>query len=504
MDVYYNKKRWKFFLYISAAIVFIAIIYYSNLLISNIAKEERRRIEIWADAVSYRAELVSYTEKFFERIRLEEGKRASIFAQALRKVSEASWDEDITFYQSIISSNSTIPSIVVREDGKIDAAVNVSPEVAKMEYIWELADQMAEFDSVRIQYYRDRYIIVYYKESQIYTNLRFVLNNLIQSFFQEVVINSASVPVIVTDESEQKVITYGNLDSSRVFNPQLLPNIISRMKSENQPIKIEFENQVCYVFYENSAVLTQLKIFPFLQLFIVILFGAVAYLLFSVARKSEQDQVWVGMSKETAHQLGTPISSLMAWNEILKEQNVDQSIIKEIDKDVHRLETIAQRFSKIGSIPELKNENLIMVLQDFIAYLQTRLSGKIKIEFMYPDNKELILPLNRYLFEWVIENLCKNAVDAMHGAGMIFIEVTEEKNLVHVDIRDTGKGIPQKKQKDIFVPGYTSKERGWGLGLTLAKRIIKEYHKGKLFVKSSTMDIGTVMRITLKKNQLSC
>lgn len=500
MNIYSNKKRWKLLLFSSAAVIFLVIIYYSNVLISNIANEERRRVELWADAISYKAELVNYTEKFFQTIKQEEGKRASIFAQALQKVNEASWDEDITFYQNIISSNTTIPSIIVHEGGQIDCAVNVSPEVARMKNISELRNQMTDYDSVKIQYYQNQYILVYYKESQIYTNLRIVLDNLVQSFFQEVVINSASVPVIVTDSSEKAVIAYGNIDSTMLQNPVELHRIINRMRQENNPIKISLpEDKTCFVFYEESSVLKQLRLFPFFQFFIVLLFGLIAYLLFSVSRKSEQNQVWVGMSKETAHQLGTPISSLMAWNELLKDQCVDKSIISEIDKDVHRLETIAQRFSKIGSVPELKEENLILILEDFLAYLQTRISGKVIIKINKPKNGDIILPLNRYLFEWVIENLCKNAVDAMDGCGKITIDFIEEGKVVHIDIADTGKGIPQKKQKNIFKPGYTSKNRGWGLGLTLSKRIIKEYHKGKLFVKSSYLDKGTVMRITLRK-----
>jgi hypothetical protein len=245
--------------------------------------------------------------------------------------------------------------------------------------------------------------MVYYKESQIYTNLRIVLNNLVQSFFQEVVINSASVPVIVTDSSENVVIAYGNLDSAKLQNSSELHKIIAQMKQENKPIKITLpEDKTCFVFYEESSVLKQLRLFPFLQFFIVLLFGIIAYLLFSVSRRSEQNQVWVGMSKETAHQLGTPISSLMAWNELLKDQCIDKSIISEIDKDVHRLETIAQRFSKIGSIPELKEENLVVILEDFLTYLQTRISGKVSIIMNKPKNGDIILPINRYLFEWVI------------------------------------------------------------------------------------------------------
>jgi len=327
-----------------------------------------------------------------------------------------------------------------------------------------------------------------------------VLNNLIQSFLQEVVINSASVPVIVTDETEQQIVTFGNIDSSKIENLKNIPGIIEKMKSENKPIKIKLPGKgICYVFYEKSSVLKQIRLFPFFLFLIVVIFVGIAYLLFSVSRRSEQNQIWVGMSKETAHQLGTPISSLMAWNELLREQNVDNSIIVEIDKDITRLETITQRFSKIGSIPELKAENLLEIIYEFVNYLQPRTPKFVTIEVITTLDFPLHIPLNRYLFEWVFENLCKNSIDAMDGKGTIFIEITEDKKCVHIDIRDTGKGISSNKINNIFNPGYTTKNRGWGLGLTLAKRIVKEYHKGKLFVKSSTLGVGTVMRISLRK-----
>ncbi|MDR2980212.1 MAG: HAMP domain-containing histidine kinase, partial [Bacteroidales bacterium] len=363
----------------------------------------------------------------------------------------------------------------------------------------EVENYQTEFNSIRVPYDQGGSVIVYYKESKIYSDLRLVLNDLIQSFFQELVINTASVPVVVTDENETYVVAYGNIDSAIINNPAKLAMQIEKMKNENAPIKIELPDlKTCYVFHQESSVLKQLRLFPFLQFFIVIIFAGVAYLLFSLFRKSEQNQVWVGMSKETAHQLGTPISSLMAWTELLKEQNMDPALIKEMDKDVNRLMTIAQRFSKIGSLPELKDENVIEVIESFLGYLQSRVSKKISLELIKSPESEVIIPLNRYLFEWVVENLVKNSVDAMEGEGTICIEITQDNKVVNIDIRDRGKGISSQKQKQIFQPGYTSKERGWGLGLTLAKRIINEYHGGKLFVKSSTVDVGTVMRITLR------
>lgn len=499
MELYATKKRWKWLLFFCAAIIFMAIIFYSNKLIKNVAQEERRRMALWADAISYRAELVNHTEHFFDQIRIEEGKRALILGKAWQKVNEASLNEDVTFYVDIMSYNSTIPCILTDEKGNVNITVNVDSTINNVKNIADLPDK-SSYDSVVLQYYQNDYNVMYYKESQIYTNLRVVIDNLVEQFFQEVVINSASVPVIVTDASEQKVIASGGFTADFLNNPTLVAEEIAKMKDQNEPIKVDLPEQgTCYVFFEESSVLRQLRFFPFFQFFIVFIFAGVAYLLFSYARKSEQNQVWVGMSKETAHQLGTPISSLMAWNELLKEQDVDQGIITEIDKDVHRLETIAQRFSKIGSVPELKEEDLVSVIENFVGYLQTRISSRVDIKFNKPEKQPILLPLNRYLFEWVIENLCKNAVDAMDGKGIIVIDISEDVHHIFIDIADTGKGIPSRKFKTIFKPGFTSKSRGWGLGLTLAKRIIEEYHKGKLFVKSSIIDRGTTMRIVLNK-----
>lgn len=495
-----QNSRWKWLLFVTVAIAFVVTIIYSNHLINNIAKEERHRISIWADAISYKAQFVNETERFFNSIRMEEGNRAKLLAQAIKKVNEASFDEDITFYQDIISSNSTIPSIITGPNGDINAAVNVPDNIANAKNIRNIRPEIQDFDSLKIQYYRHDYIMVYYKESRIYSDLHTVIDNLLQSFFQETVINSASVPVIITDSTEQLVINAGNVDTTILNDKNLLKEKIDKMKGENLPVELNFLNLgKCYVFYEESSVLKQLRFFPFLQFIISLLFIIGAYQLISVSRRSEQNQVWVGMSKETAHQLGTPISSLMAWTELLKDAPIDQSIPTEIEKDVHRLETIAQRFSKIGSAPELKPTDIVSVIDEFVQYFQSRVPSLVSVCFNKPKQTAIVLPLNRHLFEWVIENLCKNAADAMDGKGSINIDIIENVKVVYVDISDTGKGIPSKMQKNIFLPGYTSKNRGWGLGLTLAKRIVNEYHKGRLFVKSSAIDHGTVMRIVLKK-----
>ncbi len=494
------KTQWKWMLFVAAVVALIFIIYFSNKLFNNIAQEERKRIEIWAGAISYKAQFVNETERFFRNIKLEEGNHATLLAKTIKKVAEADFDEDLSFYQDILSTNSTIPTIVTKAHGDIDAALNVPDSILNMRHISEMGEDINHYDKIQLRYYRNDYLNVYYKQSQMYSDMHNVINILIQSFFQETVINSASVPVIITDSTQQNVITAGNIDSVTLASPTLMADRLKSMKAGNNPIVLNLFNQGnCYVFYEESSVLKQLRVFPFIELGIVLVFIVIAYLLFSVTRRSEQNRVWVGMSKETAHQLGTPISSLMAWNELLKELPIDQSIPTEIDKDVHRLETIARRFSKIGSDPVLEPTDLVVVIEEFSQYMQSRISAMVHITFNKPASESIILPLNRYLFEWVIENIFKNAVDAMDGKGSITIDIIEEKNRVYIDFTDTGKGIPNKQQKRIFTPGYTTKSRGWGLGLTLAKRIINEYHKGKLFVKNSIIGQGTTMRIQLRK-----
>ena len=314
-----------------------------------------------------------------------------------------------------------------------------------------------------------------------------------------VIINNKLIPAIVTDENDS-IKMFINLDSSKVKNPAYLRQQLKIMKSEHEPIKLIIpNNNQQFVYYKDSILLTQLFYYPFIQLSVIFLFIIIAYLAFSSARKAEQNQVWVGMSKETSHQLGTPISSLIGWIELLKMKETDSEIINEMDKDIKRLETIAERFSKIGSTPALTKVNIIDVLNISVSYLQSRTSSRIVFRKHYKDEETIMVPLNVPLFEWVIENVCKNSVDAMNGTGNIDIKVIDCNQILYIDIRDSGKGLPKSKYKTIFHPGFTTKQKGWGLGLSLAKRIVEEYHLGKIFVKSSEINVGTVIRIVLKK-----
>lgn len=252
------------------------------------------------------------------------------------------------------------------------------------------------------------------------------------------------------------------------------------------------------VCYDESILLKRLAQYPYWQLGVVMIFVVVAIIALLASKRAEQNKVWVGLSKETAHQLGTPISSLMAWVEILKENYPDDALIPEMDKDVKRLELIAERFSKIGSLPEPVDASMNEVLTHVVDYMDRRTSKKVEIQFYLPDH-EVIVKLNSSLFEWVVENLCKNAVDAMEGRGRIELNMMDEDSRVVIEVKDNGKGIRKKDLKNVFAPGFTTKKRGWGLGLSLAKRIVEEYHKGKIFVKTSEVGVGTTFRIELKK-----
>ncbi|MBA4321353.1 MAG: ATP-binding protein [Odoribacter sp.] len=321
-------------------------------------------------------------------------------------------------------------------------------------------------------------------------------------FLSSFIENNSTVPVILTDGSDS-ILSVRNFDPVKIKDVRFLKKELSRMKEKNQPIVIEFgDGQFNRIYYRESIILIKLTYYPYVQLSIIILFIIVSYLAFSSSRKAEQNQVWVGMSKETAHQLGTPTSSLAGWIEILQIKHPEISITEELSRDLERLEKVAERFSKIGSRPDLAQENIIAVINQTLDYLKSRTSSKVVIKTDSGKLKEVLVPVNSALFSWVIENVCKNAVDAITGDGDISILISENEQEAVIDISDNGKGIPKSAYKKIFKPGYTTKRTGWGLGLSLAKRIIEEYHDGKIFVRHSEVGKGTSIRIVMKKRIL--
>lgn len=309
-----------------------------------------------------------------------------------------------------------------------------------------------------------------------------------------------TIPVIVLDK-EGHVADYRNIDikaKNATDTAAFVERMGKRMKDADRYIKIQIGDSADYqlVCYDDSVMLKRLAAWPYVQLGIVLIFVVIAIFALLSSKRAEQNKVWVGLSKETAHQLGTPISSLMAWTEMLKESYPDDELLPEMDKDVKRLERIAERFSKIGSVPEPVESSMNEVLLHVIEYMNRRTSQKVQILSQMPG-EDVIVKMNASLFEWVIENLCKNAVDAMEGAGTITLTLMKEEKVVIVEVQDTGKGIKKKDIKNVFTPGFTTKKRGWGLGLSLAKRIVEEYHRGRIFVKSSEIGKGTTFRIEM-------
>jgi signal transduction histidine kinase len=500
-NIYNRKRHWKLLLFLFAIVIIAFSLWYSNVLVKKIARDERMKIHTWANALQTRARLVNSTQKFFSQIQEEERAKVELYAEALQRFVRAGPNEDPTFYLKIIQNNKSIPVILTDGKGNITSQVNTvfsSDTIPGMNDY--LKKEYSKYPRIEIKYYKDEVNYIYYQDSKLFTEMQVVMNNLVESFFSEVVNNSASVPVLVTDSARSEALAYGQIDTLQIHDSAYLHKLISDMSSENEPIEIEIAGQgKTFIYYKDSYVLTQLRYFPYIQFVIIGIFLLVAYLLFSTARRSEQNQVWAGLAKETAHQLGTPLSSMMAWVDYLESKDLDSETIEELRKDVNRLNTITDRFSKIGSNPSLIPENLVSVIYSSVSYLKTRTSQKITYSINVPPEHSLVLPLNLQLFEWVIENLVKNAVDAMTRQGKITIDIIEEEHVVFIDIADTGKGIPRNMFKSIFNPGYTSKQRGWGLGLSLSKRIINDYHKGKIFVKSSTLGKGTTFRIVLKR-----
>lgn len=385
INIYSTRKNWKIVLFIFATIICLASLTYTNKLVSDLDTEERKKIELWAEATN-------------QLVNSGMGPTNNILASR------------------IMQENTTIPIILTNEVGEI--------------------------------------------------------------------IGNRNLPQRPNQEA-------------------FLQRQLSIMMEQHEPIIIEakMNGQVIltqYLYYKDSYILSQLRFYPLLQLLVIFLYVGIAYLAFNRSKKSEQNLVWAGMAKETAHQIGTPLSSLMAWVEILKAKEGMTEISEEINKDVKRLETITERFSKVGSKPKLENESIYAILNQTVSYLQDRLSSNVHLEL---DNQcnDSTAPINSTLFEWVVENICKNAADAMDGKGLIKITLFSDSDYLKIDISDNGKGLHKANFKRIFEPGFTTKKRGWGLGLSLSKRIIEEYHLGRLYVKSSSKE-GTTFRISLHRN----
>lgn len=392
---------------------------------------------------------------------------------------------------------------VIKNQSKLNyivLALAVLIGVGSIYYTNLIADQLKKRERGQIE--------LFAKTLETIANDNSEYNDNVMLLFEEIVVANETIPVIVTyKDGKPKIhknvkipngLTTDEVDNflkgeTEDMRSQYAPIVIANRNSEGEVFNYE------YIFYKDSFLLTQLQYYPYVQLSVIAVFFVLSYLSFSYSRAAEQNRVWVGLAKETAHQLGTPLSSLMAWLEYMKSdpELENREITRELDKDIKKLELITNRFSSIGSVPVLKDENIFDVIHSSINYLQTRISSKVKIN-LHQESAEVKAEINKPLFDWVIENICKNAVDAMNGVGVIDIYVQRSmEGKVIVDISDNGKGIPKNLLGQIFQPGFTTKRRGWGLGLTLVKRIIENYHQGKIFIKSSEVNTGTTFRIVL-------
>lgn len=309
--------------------------------------------------------------------------------------------------------------------------------------------------------------------------------------------NNTTIPIVLTDKDD-KFINSANIENIPKDKKEF-DVLLNKLKKENEPIRIEYApGEFQKLYYGNSSLLTKLKYYPVALLLIIFLFGAVVYNFYRSTKMATQNKLWAGMAKETAHQIGTPLSSLIGWLEIMKADNVDETTIAEIEKDITRLQTITDRFSKIGSEPILEEKDIVAETKQSFDYLKSRFSHQVEFSFTAPKYP-IVVSLNPALHSWTVENLMKNAIDAMKGKGKLKITIEDEPHLVRINVKDSGKGIPKNQFKRVFEPGFTTKKRGWGLGLSLTKRIVEEYHKGKIKVLKSEVGKGTTMQVTFKK-----
>jgi len=501
MNIYSKKRNGKLFLIAFALLIVVVSLWYTSRFLNKMAREEQRQIRIWAKAIGQKADLVNYTEHLFKSLREKEHRYIQLWAMAMKNLGEAGLDDEMSFYMEVVSGNKDIPVVVVDDNNVIKAVLNTTS--FQESHIFSDRDKMrfTNYPPIKIKVYGDDVQYAYYRNSILYYRLKRTLDNYTDLFLNEVVSTSLSTPVIITDSTKTKVLSFGgNLDSSDVFDSLKLQNHIAIMTEDNQPVIVDLPGAShCYIFYEDSQIITEMKWFPLIFFAVISLFLILGYTLFSFSRRSEQSKVWAGMAKETAHQLGTPISSLMGWIEVLKMQYPKEEGFAEMLKDVDRLTLVSERFSKIGSEPDFDEENIVEIIESVMSYMKRRSSQRIEFIFINNLKDAPLLKLNKQLVVWVFENLFRNAVDAIGtGQGKIKVFVSRNDSEVIIDVSDTGKGIAKGQQKTVFNPGYSTKKRGWGLGLSLVRRIIVEQHRGKIFVKSSAPGEGTTFRIIFR------
>jgi two-component system, sporulation sensor kinase D len=516
MNLYSNKQRWKILLLAFALIGILFSLYYSNRMVQKIALSEKERAQQWAIAIQKKAALIRLTNRSFEQLKEKEREKMKLWIDATKEISKPFVGDaipDYSFPLEIIKDNNDIPVILMDNNNQISGEINTGIDSNGIVLKLGLTDKKkiikAIDDSLKslanswrkkttpfsIDVYEGYYMTYYFTNSYTTLQLESDRDSLINAFQNELIENQGLVPVILMEEGVDSIIAtnISKKDMGSDFRKK-----VKVLASKNVPIAIDYgQNHATLLYFDSSAELEQLRLFPYVQFVIIGFFALVAYILFSTFRKAEQNQVWAGMAKETAHQLGTPLSSLMAWIELLKDKPELSEESREMERDILRLVKVSERFSKIGSTTQLRDLDIKSTVSGVIAYLRPRISAKVTLSLELPEENIEVLH-NAALMEWVFENMCNNAVDAMEGKGDLTIRVSISPEWVHIDVKDSGKGLSPKQFKAIFKPGFTTKKRGWGLGLSLVKRIVTEYHKGKVFVLESEPNVGTTIRVSLK------
>lgn len=512
MNLYSNKQKWKIGLLIVALLLVGVSLFISNQIVSKVGEQERHRAKQWAGAIKKRVELIQLTNRTFTQLREKEQEKIKLWVEASKEVANPSTFSIPEFPMQIVKNNNDIPVILLDEYQNISGSRNIPfdtsdlrslyPNLSKKALVKAFDDSLRSLSeqwkkknpSFTVEVYEDLFMTYVYDDSKEIVRLEKERDSLFKSFNKELIENEGLVPVLLINQETRKIVGTNIKDS--LLMKKELSVITKEMSRHNDSLIIDFNNGESNVLYfDSSPELKQLQYFPYIQFLIIGLFAFIAYVLFSTFRKAEQNQVWAGMAKETAHQLGTPISSLMAWIQLLEAQEVDPMVVTEMQKDVDRLKKVTDRFSKIGSEAKLEVVNLSETVDEIVHYLRPRISQQV--EFTSTIEPHIFSPHSPSLISWVVENISKNAIDAMEGKGKLDIQLTITPEWAHIEIRDTGKGMTQKQIRTIFKPGVTTKKRGWGLGLTLVKRIVEEYHKGKVFVVESQPGVGTTFRVSL-------
>lgn len=459
----------------------------------QVRQSEEAKVRLWASAIGQRNQMAATTAHFFQQATLDEHRKMQLYTDILQSFNDPDLGMDLKFslaYVNYIVDSSHTPIIITKSR---DSVITVPQELAGQKLEGSLLEEYSQNPPFSYRIW-GMPMTLYYKESEYYTQLREVLAGFTMSFLTDITQNSVLVPVVIVDSSRTTVLAHGNIDSAAVAHLDLEKGF------NDEPIEITMpDGRPAYVYYSSTPLLRSLRWMPLFYFFIAIVLLVVSYNLFRTARTAEQNRIWVGLAKETAHQLGTPLSSLSGWVEYLRGKELTDQYAAEVEKDIKRLDTITHRFSKIGSVPELKDEDVREATMAAVEYLQSRAPRRVKFNVTFPDGETFVTPLNSYLFQWVVENLCKNAIDATEGEGVISIVGSQDARRIYIDISDNGRGMSPSVQKRIFDSGFTTKTRGWGLGLPLAKRIVNQYHRGRLYLKYSVPGQGSCFRIELKK-----